>query len=138
MTVCEGNDVTIICEYNNNITLNVAWKINNKTYIETEIANNPSYQLIVKYTLTLLTVFSINETTDFQCIIPSPTNPNQTIPSRRVTVTVKGVCTYIPCVKGNVYFAFYIFVFVHVCECKTTTIIHIKVSLWHNFKTGVQ
>lgn len=91
MTVCEGNDVTIICGYNSSIPIiKVTWKINNKTYTETEIANNPSYQLIVKYNLTLLIVSSINETTYFQCIIPSPTNPNQTISSRRVTVTVKG------------------------------------------------
>lgn len=115
MTVCEGNDVTIICRYNSTNSTKVTWKIDNTTYTETEIANNASYQLIVEYSLTLLTVFSINETTNLQCIIQSHTNPYETIFSRRVTVIVKGVCTYIPCVKENVYFAFNLLF--HICTC---------------------
>ena len=85
-TVCRGSDVTITCGYGSAAALSVTWIINGTSFEQQEIMNSPLYQLnnpISPPTLSL-TVFSINATTTFQCIVLS--NPLTT--STRGTVIV--------------------------------------------------
>ena len=91
-TVQRGSDVTISCGYLWATTLPVTWIINGRSFTQQEIVNNPLYRLnfITIPMLTSLTVFSINGTTTFQCVVLS--TPNTTT-SARGTVIVIG--TYI-------------------------------------------
>ena len=92
-TACEGSNVIISCEYQNNSTLPVTWIINGTSHSEEEIANSSLYQLNNPTTPTRysLTVFSINGTTTFQCMLHSA--PNITITSTSGTVTLIGMPT---------------------------------------------
>ena len=86
-TVYRGSDVTISCGYQWFVVFPVTWIINGTSFTQEEIVNSPLYQLnnpASPMTFSL-TVFSINATTTFQCIVPS--TPNTTI-STRGTVTV--------------------------------------------------
>ena len=90
--VCIGSDVNINCGYLSASALPVTWIINGTSFNQQEIVNSPLYQLNNPSSPTTLslTVFSINSTTTFQCLVLS--TPNITT-STRGTVTVIG--TYI-------------------------------------------
>ena len=86
-TVCRGNNVTISCGYWCPTVLPVTWIINGSSFTEDEVINSPLYQLNnPTSTMNLsLTVFSINDTTTFQCIVHLITNVTSTFGT--VTVT---------------------------------------------------
>ena len=86
-TVSRGVDVTISCGYVSATASPVTWLINGTSFTQEEIVNSPLYQLnnAISPLTTSLTVFSINGTTTFQCIVYS--TPNTTT-STRGTVTV--------------------------------------------------
>ena len=85
-TVCRGSDVTISCGYGGAIALPVTWIINGSSFTQEEIVNSQLYQLNNPNSpqRVSLTVFSINGTTTFQCMVLSTTNTTST----RGTVTV--------------------------------------------------
>ena len=92
-TVQKGSDVTINCGYQWSTALPVTWIINGISFTQDEIVNSPLYQLNnpaipPAYSLT---VFSINGTTTFRCIILS----TPTTTSTRGTVIVIGIHNYI-------------------------------------------
>ena len=105
-TVCRSSDVTISCEYLSDTTVPVTWIINRTSFDQSTIVNSPLYQLNnpTNPTLYSLTVFSINHTTTFQCVVHA-TNNNMipvNITSTTGTVTVVGMClymhsSYVPC-----------------------------------------
>ena len=86
-TVCRSSHVTISCGYTSATALPVTWIINGTSFTQEEIMNSPLYQLNnpTSPMRVSLTVFSINGTTTFQCIVQS--TPNTTT-STRGTVTV--------------------------------------------------
>ena len=79
-TVCRGSDVTMSCGYVTASVLPVTWIINGTSFTKEEIFFSPSYQQnnntapIAKS----LTVFSINDTTTFQCVVLSTPNITST------------------------------------------------------------
>ena len=84
--------MTISCGYQWSTALPVTWIINEISFTQQEIVNSPLYQLN-NPTIPIgnsLTVFSINGTTTFQCIVLS--DPVTT--STRGTVIVIGICTH--------------------------------------------
>ena len=95
-TVSRGSDVTISCGHVTATALSVTWIINGTSFAQEEIVNSPLYRLnnpASPPTLSL-TVFSINGTTTFQCVVLS--TPITT--STRGTVTVTSgmyVCMYV-------------------------------------------
>ena len=99
-TVYRGSDVTISCGHMSATALTVTWIINGTSFTLEEIMYSPLYQLNNPTTPMSfsLTVFSINGTTTFQCIVLS--TPNTTTTSTRGTVTVTNgmyvcVCMYV-------------------------------------------
>ena len=70
-TVYIGSDVTISCGYQYARTFPVTWIINGTSFSQHEVVNSPLYQLNNPTTpwRVSLTVFSINTTTTFQCIV---------------------------------------------------------------------
>ena len=100
-TVCRGSDVIISCGYQSAIALPVTWIINETSFDQEEVVNSPLYQLnnpTSPQTFSL-TVFSINGTTTFQCVVLS--TPNTT--STRGTVTViSGMYTYVCTVTPSI------------------------------------
>ena len=87
-TVCRGSDVTISCGHVIAIARPVTWIINGTSFDQEEIFFSPLYQQN-NQTIPIsnsLTVFSINGTTTFQCVVLI--DPNTT--STRGTVTVIG------------------------------------------------
>ena len=89
-TVHRGSDVTISCGYVSATALPVTWIINGTSFDQLEIINTPLYQQNRQSTPTenSLTVFSINSTTTFQCIVLLSPNTISTLG----TVTVIGKC----------------------------------------------
>ena len=93
-TVCRGSDVTISCGYLWITALPVTWIINGTSFTQLEIVNSPLYQLnnVISPQTYTLTVFSINATTTFQCVVQS----TLVITSTYGTVTViSGMYMYI-------------------------------------------
>ena len=90
--VHRGDNVNISCGYISDTALPVTWIINGISFTQQEILNSPLYQLNNPTipTANSLTIFSINGTTTFQCIVLST-------PSTRGTVTIIGmyVCMYV-------------------------------------------
>ena len=86
-TVCRGSDVTISCGHQWHSVRPVTWIINGTLFIQEQVANSPLYQLNnpESSSLVSLTVFSINGTTTFQCVVLS--TPSTTSTSGTVTVT---------------------------------------------------
>ena len=83
-TVCRGDDVTISCGYTSATALPVTWIINGTSFTLEEIMNSPLYQLNnpTSPMRVSLTVFSINGTTTFQCIVlstPTTTSTHGTV-----------------------------------------------------------
>ena len=95
-TVCRGSDVNISCGYQWATLLPVTWIINGTSFTQEEIVKSPLYQLNNPNTAmrVSLTVFSINGTTAFQCVVQS--TPNTTSTSTRGTVIVTNG-TYVIC-----------------------------------------
>ena len=95
ITICRGSDAVIHCGYTWSTFLPVTWVINGTTFTQQEVVDSPLYQLNnPRSPRTLsLTVFSINGTTTFQCVVQS--TPNKSSKSGTITVT-NGmyVCTY--------------------------------------------
>ena len=102
--VCKGSDVTINCGYLSSIARRTTWFINGTVFTQEELQDSPSYQLNNVFTPRIhsLTVFSIDFTTTFKCVVAS----SPTIASTVGTVTVIGtyantyyvcmyVCTYV-------------------------------------------
>ena len=89
-TVCRGSDVTISCGYVTTSVLPVTWIINGTSFTYEEIRNSPLYHLnnpISPPTFSL-TVFSINGTTTFQCVVLSTPN---TISTRGTVTVINGM-----------------------------------------------
>ena len=86
-TVCRGSDVTISCGYVSAMAFPITWIINGTSFTQGEIENSILYQQSdpfsrMRYSLT---VFSINGTTTFQCIVLS--TPNTTSTRGKVIMT---------------------------------------------------
>ena len=93
ITACRGSNVTISCGYLSATALPVTWMINGTSFDEETLENSPLYQLNnpahpSRYSLT---VFSINGTTTFQCVVYSNSSTTSTV--GKVTVIGAFVCT---------------------------------------------
>ena len=90
ITVCKGSNVTISCGYQSATALPVTWIINGTSFTQQEVVDSPLYQLNYPTSpnAVSLTVFYINGTTTFQCVVHS--TPNS--PSTSGTVTAVGMC----------------------------------------------
>ena len=79
--------MTISCRYQWSRALPVTWMINGTLFTQQEIVDSPLYQLNnpTSPRELSLTVFSINYTTTFQCIVHSTVNKTSTLGT--VTVT---------------------------------------------------
>ena len=86
-TVSRGSNVTISCGYQWATALPVTWIINGTSFTQQEIVDSPLYQLNNPRSpvIVSLTVFSINHTTTFHCIVHS--TPTTTSTLGTVTVT---------------------------------------------------
>ena len=94
-TVCRGSDVTISCGYWWSTGSPVTWIINGMSFTQQEIIDGPLYRLNNPTSIMnlSLTVFSINSTTTFQCIVHSITNVTSTLGT--VTVTTGKYVQYV-------------------------------------------
>ena len=90
-TVSRGSDVNISCGYVTATALPVTWIINGTSFDQQEIVNSPLYHLNnpTSPITTSLTVFSINATTTFQCVVLNRSTPVTT--STLGTVIVIGM-----------------------------------------------
>ena len=80
-TVNRGRDVTISCGYQSARALPVTWIINGTSFTQQEVVDSPLYQLnnpTVSMILSL-TVFAINHTTTFQCLVHSTPSTTSTL-----------------------------------------------------------
>ena len=86
-TVNVGSNVTISCGYSGSTALPVTWIINGTSFTQQEVMDSPLYQLNYPTTprRVSLTVFSINHTTTFQCIVHSTPNTTSTLGTIYVT-----------------------------------------------------
>ena len=113
ITVCRGSDVVVHYGYMWSTLLPVTWIINGTSFTQQEIVDSPLYQLNnarIHSTISL-TVFAINHTTTFQCIVHS--TPNTTSRFGAVTVTTG---MYI-CMHMNMYTPVAIQASIHTCVC---------------------
>ena len=85
--VCRGRNVTISCGYQWANALPVTWVINGTSFTQQEVVDSPLYQLNdpTAPMFVSLTVFCINYTTTFQCVVHSTSNATSTLGT--VTVT---------------------------------------------------
>ena len=105
-TVTRGSNVTISCGYLWSTVLPVTWIINGTLFTQQEVGDSPLYQLNnpTAPMRISLTVFSINYTTTFQCIVHS--TPSTTSSLGTVTVTdgmyvyMVDVCDLLACVHS--------------------------------------
>ena len=97
--VHRGSDVTISCGYGSATTIPVIWIINETSFTQQEIVNSPLYHLNNPTTPinVSLTVFSINVTTTFQCVVLS--TPNTTSACGTVTVIGMYIIMYVNIAK---------------------------------------
>ena len=96
-TVHIGDSVTISCGYAWSTALPVTWIINGTLFTLQEVVDSPLYQLNNPLSLMThsLTVFSINGTTTFQCVVHSTASATiSTLGTVTVTTGVY-ICTYI-------------------------------------------
>ena len=86
-TACRGSNVTISCGYQWPRALPVTWIINETSFTQQEIVDSPSYQLnnAGSPMFVSLTVFSINHTTTFQCLVQFTPNVVSTLGTVIVT-----------------------------------------------------
>ena len=111
----------VLCGYAWSTQLPITWIINGSIFDKSAIQNSPLYQLnnLGTPNRVSLTVFSINGTTTFQCVVHSTSNT--TTNSKRGTLTVTNgvyICMYIcmhiqklPCNKLHSHVCTY------VCNC---------------------
>ena len=107
-TVHRGSDVNISCGYVTIMALPVTWIINGTSFDQQEIVNSPLYQLnnpTSPPTLSL-TVFSINATTTFQCVVLNLSTPVTT--STLGTVNVIGMYMYVLCMYVCIMYIYYV------------------------------
>ena len=100
ITVCRGSDVVVRCGYSGSTALPVTWIINGSSFNQQDIVDSPLYQLNnpTSPTMVSLTVFSISDTTTFQCMVNATTSTLGI-----VTVTTgRYVCMYI-CIYNYMY-----------------------------------
>ena len=105
-TVTRGSNVTISCGYLWSTVLPVTWIINGTLFTQQEVVDSPLYQLNnpTAPMRISLTVFSINVTTTFQCIVHS--TPSTTSSLGTVTVTdgmyvyMVDVCDLLACIHS--------------------------------------
>ena len=92
-TVCKDSDVTINCGYRSARILPIAWLINGTVFTQRNLRDSPLYQMNNPFSPSTysLTVFSIDGTTTFQCIVQS----DPSITSTLGTVTVIGTYAHI-------------------------------------------
>ena len=78
---CRGRNANISCGYQWSTALPVTWIINGTSFSQEEIVDSPLYQLNNPGSprVLSLTVFSINYTTTFQCVIHSTLNTTSTL-----------------------------------------------------------
>ena len=96
-TACRGSNVTITCGYVSAIALTVTWIINGTSFTQQEVVYSPLYELNnpnSPWELSL-TVFSINHTTTFQCIVHSTSNVTSTFGTVTVIGKYVAICMYI-------------------------------------------
>ena len=96
-SVCRSVSVTINCGYQSASALPVTWIINGTSFTQQEVVNSPLYQLNNPTTpmRVSLTVFSINDTTTFQCIVLTFSTPTTTSTSGTVTVIGMSIRSYV-------------------------------------------
>ena len=114
ITVCRGSDVVVQCGYMWSTFLPVTWIINGTSFTQQEIVDSPLYQLNNPriHSIISLTVFSINDTTTFQCIVHS--TPITTSKLGTVTVTTgKHVHMYCMLMCSYIYKLVYIHVYTY-------------------------
>ena len=94
ITVCRGSDVMVHCGYQWATVLPVTWIINGTSFTQQEVVGSPLYQLNNPASPThySLTVFSINNTTTFQCIVHS--TPNTTTSTLGTVTVTTGMYVY--------------------------------------------
>ena len=119
ITVCRGSDVTVSCGYGSSTALPVTWIINKTSFTQQEVWDSPLYQLNNHNdpNRVSLTVFSINDTTTFQCIVHS--TPNTTT-SRRSKVTVTTGTYVIHNVYTNMYKVCTVATWIMILHCEYT------------------
>ena len=98
-TVSRGSEVTISCGYEWFTASPALWIINGTSFYQNDIMKSPLYQLnnpLSPQTFSL-TVFSINGTTTFQCVIITPftTSTQGTVTVINGTYVRMYVCTYV-------------------------------------------
>ena len=88
-TVCRGSDVTISCGHIITMPRPVVWIINGTSFTQLQISFSPMYHPNRQSTPfeQSLIVFSINDTTTFQCVVQSTPSTTSTLG----TVTVIGM-----------------------------------------------
>ena len=93
-TVCRGSDLTVSCGYQWHNALPVTWIINGTSLTQERVVDSPLYQLNNPNNpmRVSLTVFSINGTTTFHCVVLS--SPN-TISTRGTVTVISGTYVYI-------------------------------------------
>ena len=93
-TVCKGSYVTINCEHLSATALPVMWIINGTPFTQYEVVYSPLYQLNnpTSPMRVSLTVFSISDTTSFQCVVQS--TPSVSISAYGI-VTVVGMYLHV-------------------------------------------
>ena len=94
-TVSIGSNVTISCGYQWATALTVTWIINGTSFTQQDIVDNPLYQLNnpTSPMRISLTVFSVNHTTTFQCVVHSTLSTTSTLGTMTLT-TGMYVCKY--------------------------------------------
>ena len=110
ITVCRGSDVVVRCGYSGSTALPVTWIINGSSFNQQDIVDSPLYQLNnpTSPMMVSLTVFSINGSTTFQCMVQSTTSTMGTV----TVATGMYVCV---CIFVCVYVCMYMYVCMHVC-----------------------
>ena len=93
-TICRGNGETIRCGYSSTTALPVTWIINGTLFNESALENSTLYRLndLTEPLDFSLTVFSVNGTTTFQCIVGSI--PNMTTSTRGTTMVTDGMYAF--------------------------------------------
>ena len=93
-TVHRGSDVNISCGHISATALGVIWIINGTSFMQEQVVDSPLYQLNnpTSPMSVSLTVFSINATTTFQCLVLSTPN---TISIRGTVIVTSGMYVHL-------------------------------------------
>ena len=113
-TVCRGNGAAIRCGYQSNTTFPVTWIINGTLFTQEQLMNNSLFRLNNPTSPPdfSLTMFYINDTITFQCIVQSSPNTTSTVGTVKVTGTcVCTYCVYTYVIACSVYAFIYIIIY---------------------------